>query len=75
MRADAAVTNPAAAEHFSGELSRFLFWIHEASGPIAAGIVTIAIAAALLGYGLTAIVWRLWLARKLTRRRKARLAR
>ena len=75
LRADAAVTNPAAAEHFSGELSRFLFWIHEASGPIAAGIVTIAIAAALLGYGMTAIVWRLWLARKLKRRRMARLAR
>ena len=75
LQADAAVTNPAAAQHFSGELSRFLFWIHEASGPIAAGILTIAIAAAALGYFLTAVGWRFWMARKLNRRRKARLAR
>lgn len=73
LQADAAVTNPAAAQHFSGELSRLLFWIHEASGPIAAGIVTIAIITAFLGYALTAVVWRLWLMRKMKRRRKARL--
>ena len=75
MHADAAVTNPVAAEHFSSELSRFLFWIHEASGPIALGILTIAIAAAVLGYALTAIGWRMLLANKLRRRRKARAAR
>jgi uncharacterized protein (DUF2062 family) len=75
LQADAAVINPAAAKQVSGELSRFLFWIHEASGPIAAGILTIAIVAAVVGYGLTAVVWRFWLARKLKRRRKARLAR
>ena len=73
LQADAEVTNPAAAQHFSGELSRLLFWIHEASGPIAAGIVTIAIVTACLGYALTAVVWRLWLMRKMKRRRKARL--
>ena len=72
MHADAAVTNPVAAEHFSSELSRFLFWIHEASGPIALGILTIAIGAAVLGYALTAIGWRMWLANKLRRRRNAR---
>ncbi len=75
MHADAAVTNPVAAEHFSSELSRFLFWIHEASGPIALGILTIAIAAAVLGYALTAIGWRMWLANKLRRRRNARSTR
>ena len=75
LRADAAVMNPSAAEHVSGELARFLFWIHQASGPIALGILTIAIAAAAIGYALTAVVWRLWLARKLKRKRKARLAR
>jgi uncharacterized protein (DUF2062 family) len=75
LRADAAVTNPAAAAHVSGEFSKFLFWIHEASGPIALGILTLAITAALLGYGLTAIGWRFWLANKIRRRRKARLSR
>ena len=75
MHAHAAVTNPVAAEHFSSELSRFLFWIHEASGPIALGILTIAIAAAVLGYALTAIGWRMWLANKLRRRRNARSTR
>ena len=74
MHADAAVTNPAAAEQFSSELSRVLFWIHEASGPIALGVLTIAVAAAVTGYFLTAVLWRLWLANKLRRRRKARLA-
>ncbi len=72
LHADAAVTNPAAAQHFSGELSRFLFWIHEASGPIALGTLTIAVAAAALGYFLTAIVWRMLLVSKLKRRRRAR---
>jgi len=74
LHADAAVTNPAAAEQFSSELSRLLFWIHEASGPIALGVLTIAIAAAAISYFLTAVVWRMWLANKLRRRRKARLA-
>lgn len=74
LHADAAVMDPAAAQHFSGELSRFLFWIHEASGPIAIGILTMAAVAALAGYFLTAFVWRLWLGSKLRRRRRARIA-
>jgi uncharacterized protein (DUF2062 family) len=69
MRADAAVTNPAAAQQASGELARFLFWIHHASGPIALGILTLALAAAVIGYAFTAVVWRLWVANKLRRRR------
>ncbi|HET9811306.1 MAG TPA: DUF2062 domain-containing protein [Sphingomicrobium sp.] len=68
LHADAAVTNAAAAEHFSSELGRILFWVHEASGPIALGIVTISIAAAVLGYSLTAIGWRIWLHAKFRRR-------
>ncbi len=74
MRADAAVMDPASAQQASGELARVLFWIHHASGPIALGILTIAIAAAVVGYFFTAVVWRLWVANKL-RRRKARSAR
>ncbi len=73
LHADAALANPAAAQHFTSELGRILFWIHEASGAIALGIVTIAIAAAAIGYGLTALAWRMWLASKLRRKRKTRL--
>jgi uncharacterized protein (DUF2062 family) len=72
LHADAAVMNPAVAQQASGELAKILFWVHEASGPIALGILTIAIAAAATGYFLTAIVWRMWLASKLRRRRRAR---
>ena len=44
---DATLVNPAAAERFSGELSRLLFWVHQASGPIALGVLTIAVVPAL----------------------------
>ena len=44
----------------SGELGRMLFWLHHASGPIALGILTIALGAALGGYVVSALVWRLW---------------
>jgi uncharacterized protein (DUF2062 family) len=74
LRHDGVVMNPGAAEQVSGELSRALFWIHHASGPIALGIVTIAIAAAVLGYGFTAVIWRFWLASKWRQRRHARRA-
>jgi len=57
---DAALVNPADAERFSGELSRLLFWIHEASGPIAVGVLTIAAVAAALGYIAASLIWRFW---------------
>lgn len=72
LHTDAAVMNPAVAQQASGELARILFWVHEASGPIALGILTMAIAAAAVGYFFTAIVWRMWLASKLRRRRRMR---
>jgi uncharacterized protein (DUF2062 family) len=75
LRADAAVMDPSAAQHASGELARFLFWIHHASGPIALGILTLAIVAAAAGYAITAILWRGWLAHKIRQRRSARRAR
>jgi uncharacterized protein (DUF2062 family) len=52
--------DPVAARQASGELAHMLFWLHHASGPIALGIATLAIGAALLGYVASAIVWRLW---------------
>lgn len=75
LSADSAVIDPATAQHVSGELSRLLFWIHQASGPIALGILTIAIGFAVGGYAITAVVWRIWLACKLRRKRRARLER
>ncbi|MFL5208834.1 MAG: DUF2062 domain-containing protein [Sphingomicrobium sp.] len=67
---DASLVNPAVAEHVSGELGRFLFWIHEASGPVAIGVLTIAAVAATLGYIVSAVLWRTWLASRWRRRRK-----
>jgi uncharacterized protein (DUF2062 family) len=68
---DARLVNPDVAEHVSGELGRFLFWIHEASGPVAFGVLTIAAAAALGGYFVSALLWRTWLASRWRRRREA----
>src|SRR3954447_14760247 len=61
---DATLVNPATAERVSGELGRFLFWIHEASGPIAVGVLTTAAVAAALGYAISAVLWRGWLGSK-----------
>jgi uncharacterized protein (DUF2062 family) len=71
---DSVVLNPGTAQQVSGELGRLLFWIHEASGSIALGIVTIAAAAAILGYGLAAVIWRVWVTSKWRARRLARRA-
>jgi uncharacterized protein len=71
---DATLVNPAAAERFSGELSRLLFWIHQASGPIAVGVLTIAVAAAAIGYLTSGIAWRAWLGSRSRQRRQARRA-
>src|SRR4249919_23841 len=57
---DGTLVNPAAAERFSSELSRLLFWIHQASGSIAIGVLTIATASAVFGYLGSALVWRFW---------------
>ena len=66
---DAVLVNPADAERFSGELSRLLFWIHEASGPIAVGVLTIAVSAAVLGYLGATMIWRFWARTRWERRR------
>jgi uncharacterized protein (DUF2062 family) len=57
---DSTLLNPAAAERFSSELSRLLFWVHQASGPIAVGILTIAAVSAAIGYLSASVVWRFW---------------
>jgi uncharacterized protein (DUF2062 family) len=68
---DSSLVNPAAAERFSSELSRFLFWIHQASGPIAVGVLSIAVAAAAIGYLFASIAWTWWLWSKFRQRRQA----
>lgn len=57
---DSTLVNPAAAERFSSALSRLLFWVHHASGPIALGVLTIAVAAAVFGYLISSFAWRWW---------------
>jgi uncharacterized protein (DUF2062 family) len=69
---DANLVSAAAAERFSSELSRMLFWVHHASGPIAVGILTIAVTAALLGYLISTFVWRFWSGSRWRRRRSAK---
>src|SRR6478672_2194636 len=71
---DATLVSPAAAERFSSELSRLLFWIHQASGPIAIGVLTIAVGSAALGYLTSGIAWRAWLGSRSRARRQARRA-
>ena len=56
---DSTVVSAAAAERFSSELSRMLFWLHHASGPIAVGVLTIAASAALVGYLAARLAWKL----------------
>ena len=68
------IVDSAQAEHVSGELSRMLFWIHEASGPIALGILTLAVGMSALGYVVSSLGWRWWVASKWRARRTARRA-
>jgi uncharacterized protein (DUF2062 family) len=55
---DGNVVSAGAAERFSSELGRMLFWLHHASGPIALGVLTIAATAALTGYLASTFVWK-----------------
>ena len=68
------LVDAAAAERFSSELSRLLFWIHQSSGPIALGILTIAVVASALGYLAAALGWRWWSGSRWRQRRIARKA-
>jgi hypothetical protein len=64
--------DPAAAERFSSELSRALFWLHHASGSIALGILTMAAAFAAIGYFIAALTWGFWSRSRWRQRREAR---
>jgi hypothetical protein len=60
LRHEALGADPAAAQQASSELGRMLFWLHHASGPIALGILTIALSAAVGGYVVSFLGWRAW---------------
>ena len=64
--------DPVAMSHVSGEVARFLFWMHQASGPIALGILTISTSAALIGYVASAFFWERWIRSKFRGRRALR---
>jgi hypothetical protein len=70
---DSNLVSQAAAERFSSELSRLLFWLHHASGPIALGILTLAASAAFLGFLLSTFAWRFWSASRWRQRRRAKI--
>lgn len=72
LRYDATLVNSEAAERFSSELSRLLFWIHHASGPIAVGVLTIAAVAAAGGYLFASFGWTWWQKKTLVRHRQGR---
>jgi uncharacterized protein (DUF2062 family) len=69
---DSRLVDPAAAERFSSEISRLLFWLHHASGPIAMGILTMAAVLAAVGYVGASLVWRFWCSTRWRQRRGAR---
>ena len=69
---DATLVDPAAAERFSSELSRMLFWLHHASGAIALGILTIAAISATVGYLVASFIWSMWSRSRWQRRREVR---
>jgi uncharacterized protein (DUF2062 family) len=69
---DVTLVDPHAAERFSSELSRLLFWIHQASGSIALGVLTIAALCAVTGYTAAALAWRFWSGNRWRQRRQVR---
>ena len=71
---DGSLVTPGAAERFSSELSRLLFWVHHASGAIALGILTLAAIAATIGYLSSSLVWTAVARSRWRHRREARRA-
>lgn len=69
---DASLVSAESADRFSSELSRMLFWIHHASGPIALGVLTLAVSFAVVGYIGSALAWRLRSGSRWRNRRQVR---
>ncbi len=58
-----------AAAQVSGKIAKLLFWLHHTSGPIAIGVLTLAVTAAAIGYFVSAVGWRWWSGSKWRERR------
>jgi len=71
LHQDSKIINAQAAERVSSEIGRLLFWVHQASGSIALGVLTIAFASAVIGYLGASLVWRFW-AQSRWRQRRAK---
>jgi uncharacterized protein (DUF2062 family) len=65
---------PDAALEGMSEAGRFLYFMHHASGPTALGVLTLSAGAALTGYLVSAVAWRLWVRSKWRNRRQERRA-
>lgn len=63
-----------AAAQVSGELGKLLFWVHEASGSIVLGVLTIAVIVSATGYVVSLLLWNGWVRSKWRARRMARRA-
>lgn len=73
LQFDATVPGKPITTHVAND--SWLNWIWSEAGPaLITGLVTITIIAAVLGYIISAIGWRLWIARKWKRRAEARAA-
>lgn len=72
LHQDVALVDPAAAQRVSSELGRVLFWIHHASGPIALGILTLAIGCAAVSYFVAKLIWNSTARERFRRRRLQR---
>jgi hypothetical protein len=71
LHQDSRLINAEAAERFSSEIGRLLFWVHQASGSIALGVLTLAFASAVIGYVGSSLVWRVWMQSRWRQRRPA----
>jgi uncharacterized protein (DUF2062 family) len=64
LRLDAAVPGSPIANKVQANMG-WLQWIYAEAGPsIIVGLLVITVAAAILGYALSALGWRVWIARK-----------
>ena len=61
--------DPEATAEVSGTIARIMSWIHETSGPVAVGVLTLAVGVGAIGYVVSAIGWRWWSGSKWRERR------
>jgi len=52
--------DPETTAEVTGKIARAMSWIHETSGPVAVGVLTLAVCVGAVGYFLSAIGWRWW---------------